>query len=173
MKKKINLKNVDAMIFDFDGVLTDNKVLLNDRGEEFVRCNRSDGLALNALTLKNIPVYILSSEKNGVVTARGRKLKIPVIQGVNDKLVATRELSEKYNYSLDRMVYIGNDLNDYNAMNICGHSVCPSDSHKKIKNISDFVLVSAGGEGVVMEIIEDLMELDLVDILYNKTMEKK
>lgn len=163
----IDINNIEAIIFDFDGVLTDNSVLLNYNGEEFVKCNRSDGLGFNALKTINKPTYIISTEKNKAVTARGDKLNIPVIQGIEDKCSALEELCIKNNFSLDKLVYVGNDLNDFKVMKLCGFSVCPSDSHKDIKIIADYVLKTSGGNGVVRELIEDLMGLDLVKILYD------
>ncbi len=163
----IDINNIEAIIFDFDGVLTDNSVLLNYNGEEFVKCNRSDGLGFNALKKINKPTYIISTEKNKAVTARGDKLNIPVIQGIEDKCSALEELCIKNNFSLDKLVYVGNDLNDFKVMKLCGFSVCPSDSHKDIKIIADYVLKTSGGNGVVRELIEDLMGLDLVKILYD------
>ena len=163
---KISIDDLDAIIFDFDGVLTDNSVLLNCNGEEFVKCSRSDGLGLDALRKINQPTFILSSEKNNVVTARGDKLKIPVIQGIQNKSQSLVELCSKNNYSLGRVLYVGNDLNDYKAMQLCGYSACPSDSHKMIKKISKIALKSPGGNGVVRELIEDIMSLNLIEILY-------
>ena len=163
----IDINNIEAIIFDFDGVLTDNSVLLNYNGEEFVKCNRSDGLGFDALKKINKPTYIISTEKNKAVTARGDKLNIPVIQGIEDKCSALEELCIKNNFSLDKLVYVGNDLNDFKVMKLCGFSVCPSDSHKDIKIIADYVLKTSGGNGVVRELIEDLMGLDLVKILYD------
>ena len=113
------------------------------------------------------PTYIISTEKNKAVTARGDKLNIPVIQGIEDKCSALEELCIKNNFSLDKLVYVGNDLNDFKVMKLCGFSVCPSDSHKDIKIIADYVLKTSGGNGVVRELIEDLMGLDLVKILYD------
>ena len=164
---EIDISSIDAIIFDFDGVLTDNSVLLNYKGEEFVKCNRSDGLGFDALRKINKPTYIISTEMNKVVTARGDKLNIPVIQGIEEKCESLYQLCDKNNYSSDKLVYVGNDINDLKVMEICGFSVCPSDSHKDIKRIADYVLKTSGGNGVVRELIEDLMGLDLVKILYD------
>ncbi len=131
--QKIELEKIDALVFDFDGVLTDNRVLVDQDGKEFVFCNRGDGLALDVLNKLGKSVYILSTEKNSVVTARAKKLKVPVIQVINNKVTALKTLAETNNLNLENILYIGNDLNDYHAMNLCGYSICPADSHKKIK----------------------------------------
>jgi 3-deoxy-D-manno-octulosonate 8-phosphate phosphatase (KDO 8-P phosphatase) len=163
---KISLDDIDVFVFDFDGVLTNNLVQIDQYGKESVSCSRADGLAFDVLRKLNKPVYILSTEKSLVVSERAKKLKIPVIQGVADKMKAIKELADKNSFSLENIVYVGNDLNDYYAMKLCGFSLCPSDSHSKIKEISNNILKTAGGKGVVREILEDQMGLDLIKILY-------
>ena len=165
---KLTLDNIDALVFDFDGVLTDNHVYLNQDGQEWVRCNRSDGLGFNALTKLNKPTYILSSEKNAVVSARGKKLNIPVIQNVSNKYKALEDLASSKNFSLKRIFYVGNDLNDFNAMINCGYSACPADSHPKIKETATYILNTSGGMGIVREILEDLLKQDIMTILFEE-----
>ena len=162
----ISLKDIEVFIFDFDGVLTNNLVHLDSKGNEWVSCSRADGLAFDALRKLKKTVYILSSEKNQVVTARANKLQIPVIQGVKDKSKSIKELADRENFNLDKVLYLGNDLNDYYAMKLCGITACPSDSHSKIVAMSDIVLKTAGGHGVVRELLEEVLELNLLKILY-------
>jgi len=162
----MNIDNIDAFVFDFDGVLTNNLVYLDENGNEIVSCNRADGLAFDVLRKLQKPSYILSTEKNPVVTARANKLKIPVLQGINNKVEALKEIANKEGFNLQNILYVGNDLNDYQVMKLCGFSVCPADSHPKIKEISDVVLKTNGGNGVVRELLEDVLGLDFVKILY-------
>jgi len=166
MTEKILIDDIDVFVFDFDGVLTDNIVHLNSQGEEWVSCSRSDGLAFDVLRKLNKPVYILSTEKNLVVSARATKLKVPVLQGVSDKVEALNNLAEKNGYSHKKILYIGNDINDYRVMLSCGYTACPADSHESIKDISAVVLSSCGGKGVVRELLEVVMQLNFIDILY-------
>jgi 3-deoxy-D-manno-octulosonate 8-phosphate phosphatase (KDO 8-P phosphatase) len=161
------LDNVDVLVFDFDGVLTNNFVYVDQNGLESVVCSRADGLAFDVLRKLQKPTYILSTEKNQVVTARAKKLKVPVLQGVSNKPVALKELIEKEGFDLQHVLYIGNDLNDYHAIKLCGFSACPADSHPKIKEIVSIVLESRGGEGVVRELLEEVIGLDFIKILYN------
>jgi 3-deoxy-D-manno-octulosonate 8-phosphate phosphatase (KDO 8-P phosphatase) len=163
---KISLDSVNVFVFDFDGVLTNNLVQIDENGKESVCCSRADGLAFDVLRKLNKPAFILSTEWNSVVEMRAKKLKIPVIQGVLDKMEAIKELADKNNSSLDNILYVGNDLNDYFAMQLCGYAVCPANSHPKIKSISDIVLNSSGGDGVVRELLEDLLNIDFIKILY-------
>ena len=162
----MTLDDVDVFVFDFDGVLTNNMVYLDQNGKESVSCSRADGLAFDVLRKLNKPAYILSTEENTVVSARAKKLKITAVQGVKDKVSGMQKIVKKENCSLERVLYVGNDLNDYRVMGICGFSVCPADSHYKIKKISGIVLKTDGGQGIVRELLEDVLKLDFIEILY-------
>jgi len=162
----ISLDNIDAFVFDFDGVLTNNLVQIDENGKESVSCSRADGLAFDVLRKLKKTSFILSTEKNSVVEIRAKKIKIPVIQGVDDKVKAIKELADKNNFSLDNVLYVGNDLNDYLVMQLCGYSACPADSHSKIKGISTVLLRASGGNGVVRELLEEVLNIDFIKILY-------
>jgi YrbI family 3-deoxy-D-manno-octulosonate 8-phosphate phosphatase len=164
---KLSLDQIDALIFDFDGVLTDNTVFLNEDGKEWVRCNRGDGLAFNELNKLRVKSYILTSEINKVVSARANKLNIPALIGVTNKVDALQKLSAEEGLDLSRVFYIGNDLNDFQAMLICGYSACPIDSHPRIKDIATFQLKKKGGSGIVRELLEEIFKVDIVESLYS------
>ena len=166
MRKSISIEQIDAFIFDFDGVLTNNLVYIDENSNEAVRCSRSDGLAFDVLRKIEKPVYILSTEKNPVVSARAKKMQVPVIQGVGDKVLTLSRLAKDKSYTMSKLLYVGNDLNDYYAMKLCGFSACPIDSHKKIKKIATFVLNTEGGSGVVREPVEEIIGLDFLKTLY-------
>ena len=159
-------KNIEAFVFDFDGVLTDNSVFIDEKGIESVKCSRADGLAFDVLRKLNMPAYILSTEKNLVVHERAKKLKIEAINGVSNKVQSLKKLVDSKGYNLHNIVYIGNDLNDYQVMQSCGFSACPMDSHYKIKEISSVVLNTNGGCGVARELLEDVFKLDFIQILF-------
>jgi 3-deoxy-D-manno-octulosonate 8-phosphate phosphatase (KDO 8-P phosphatase) len=162
----MTLEDIDVFVFDFDGVLTNNLVHLDQNGKESVSCSRADGLAFDVLRKLDKPAFILSTENNPVVTMRAKKLKVPVVQGVADKVEAIKKLVNKNSYNLKNILYVGNDLNDYLVMQLCGYTVCPADSYPKIKEISDVVLKINGGNGVVRELLEDVLGLDFIKILY-------
>ena len=167
MAKTVEIKQVDALIFDFDGVLTDNRVILNQQGVESVVCNRADGLAFDALRRLGVPTYIISTETIPLALMRGEKLNVPVLHGIKNKTETLLKLVEDNNYSLDKILYVGNDLNDFYVMDICGIRVCPADSHGEIKAISDIVLKKNGGEGVAREVIEVVLGISIKETLYN------
>jgi 3-deoxy-D-manno-octulosonate 8-phosphate phosphatase (KDO 8-P phosphatase) len=162
----LTIESIDAVVLDFDGVLTNNLVHLDQDGKEWVSCNRADGLAFDVMRKLKKPSYILSTETNLVVSARAKKLKIPVIQGIKNKADTLLTLSEIKGYNLDRILYVGNDLNDYAVMKLCGYTACPSDSHPKIKSISDIILNATGGNGVVRELLEEVLNIDFIKTLY-------
>jgi YrbI family 3-deoxy-D-manno-octulosonate 8-phosphate phosphatase len=165
--KALTLESVDAVVFDFDGVLTDNRVIVDQNGKESVICSRSDGLAFDALRVLEFPVFIISTESNPVVQARAKKLQVPVIQSVANKVRSLGQLCEKEGLEMSKILFVGNDLNDYNVMRLSGYSACPSDAHEKIKDISTFVLNEKGGFGVAREILEKVLNVNLLQTLYN------
>lgn len=147
----IDLADIDVIFYDFDGVMTDNKVMVNEDGQETVSVNRSDGLAVSLLKKENIPQYIVSTEKNPVVSMRAKKLDIPVSQDVGNKAEVVNKICKENGYSIERAVFIGNDTNDLEVMQIVGYPVVPQDAHPSVKNIARIVLKTSGGEGVIRE----------------------
>ena len=169
MKSKIiSFDKIEALVFDFDGVMTNNLVYLDQNGKESVGCSRADGLAFDVLRKLQKPAYILSTEINSVVTARANKIQISALQGISNKGVGIKELSAREGFDIQNIMYIGNDINDYQVMQLCGFTACPSDSHETIKSISDFELKAKGGNGVVRELLENIFGLNFLEILYNK-----
>lgn len=163
----IALNKVNLFLFDFDGVMTNNLVYVDQDGKESVSCNRSDGIAIAALRKLNKKVYIISTEKNSVVKKRAEKLKVKVLYGVKDKVNSIIKISKKENISLRETIFIGNDINDIGAIKECYYSACPSDSHQLVKKISKIQLKSKGGDGVIRELVEKIFKLDLQTILYS------
>jgi YrbI family 3-deoxy-D-manno-octulosonate 8-phosphate phosphatase len=168
MQENVYLDNLqlEAIVFDFDGVLTDNRVFVDEDGREMVCCHRGDGLAFDVLKQTHLQLFILSTETNLVVTRRGEKLRIPVFQSTKDKKSSLERLASEKNFSLGKTLFVGNDLNDYQVMQICGFSACPSDSHPKILEIATFSLNKKGGNGVVRELVEQSLQIDMLSILY-------
>jgi YrbI family 3-deoxy-D-manno-octulosonate 8-phosphate phosphatase len=154
MKKKLKKIELPKVIFtDFDGCLTDDRVWLNQDGEEFVAANRKDGLAINRLKALGIRVVITSTETNRVVTARAIKLGIEALQGLLDKVEAIENYISKNNLTWKDSWYIGNDVNDLGAIRKARFSICPSDAVKVVKKEVDLKLKTKGGYGVLSELV--------------------
>jgi Low specificity phosphatase (HAD superfamily) len=148
--------NIKLIVYDFDGVMTDNMVYLDQDGKESVQINRSDGLGVSEIKKMGIRQLILSTEKNPVVSMRAKKLKIECLQGVDNKQIVLRDYCNQNKIQIKTVAYVGNDINDKEAMEMVGYSFCPSDAHESIKNISHYTLKSKGGGGVSREILDVL-----------------
>lgn len=151
---------VDLIVFDFDGVLTDNRVLVLEDGREAVFCNRADGLGFEMLRHAGLATLILSTEKNPVVAARAGKLRVPVLHGVAEKGSILRRYCKKTGVALDRVLYVGNDLNDLAAIRSAGISICPADAHPAVVAVCNLRLKTPGGAGVVREVAEEVLGLN-------------
>jgi len=153
---KINIQEIELIIYDFDGVMTDNRVLVDQDGKEAVFCNRADGLAISRIKKMGISQMIVSTETNIVVSVRAEKLRIPVIQGVGDKQDIILRYCEKQNIDLKKVIYIGNDINDLEIMMLIGYPVAPSDASIEIKNIAKIIVNAKGGNGVIRDFLDVL-----------------
>ena len=153
MKSKLHKIPKPKILFtDFDGCLTDDRVWLNQEGEEFVAANRKDGLAVKRLKSLGIQLVITSTETNKVVLARGNKMGVEVLQGLIDKAVAIEQYLEQKNSSWEDVWYLGNDVNDLGAIRKAKFSICPSDAVKVVKKEVDLKLKTKGGYGVLSEL---------------------
>ena len=153
------LKNkIKLIVYDFDGVMTNNKVYMDQNGNEMVLVNRADGLGISEIKKIGVEQIIISTEKNPIVSARAKKLDIYCAQGINDKKTYLTDYCNKNNIDITQVAYVGNDINDKDAMQVAGIAITPSDAHPNIRSISNFVLESKGGEGVVREILDYIMQ---------------
>jgi len=150
----MRIKNIKTIIYDFDGVMTDNKVYVDQDGRETVKVNRADGFGVAEIKKLGIKQIIISTEKNPVVSARATKLGIPYLQGVDNKMGELLDYCKKNEVNVNYVAYVGNDINDKEAMEISGVTFCPADAHEDIKAISDHVLKTKGGEGVIRELLD-------------------
>ena len=146
--------DIDLIILDFDGVLTDNRVYVLEDGRETVACHRGDGWGIKLIQRAGIEVLILSTERNPVVSARAKKLEVDCIQNCPDKVKATREIIKSRGLTPARVMYVGNDTNDEGAMRFVGYPVAPCDAHPKIREIATNITDASGGYGVVREIAD-------------------
>ena len=153
MNSKLDKVQKPKILFtDFDGCLTDDRVWLNQEGEEFVAANRKDGLAVKRLKNLGIQIVITSTETNKVVLARGNKMGVEVLQGLSDKATSIEQYLNQKNLSWEDVWYIGNDVNDLGAIRKAKFSICPSDAVKAVKKEVDLKLKTKGGYGVLSEL---------------------
>lgn len=158
--EKISRKfqKIKLLVLDFDGVMTDNRVLVSEDGKEAVFCNRSDGLGIEMLKKKGIDVVVISKEKNKVVQARCKKLKIKCLQGIDDKDSLFLKEIKKRKLKLENVCFVGNDINDLECVKNAGIGAAVADSHKSVLDIADYITKKKGGEGAVREVIDLILK---------------
>lgn len=145
---------IRLVVSDFDGVMTDNRVLVFDDGREGVICSRADGLGCDLLRSAGIEMVILSTERNPVVSARAAKLGVTVIQACTDKGEAMRHLLDSRRLGRSQVAYIGNDVNDLPAFAEVDLTIAPSDAHQDVRRIARTVTRATGGGGVIREVAD-------------------
>lgn len=148
------LIGLSAVVFDFDGVMTDDRVIVDQDGTESVICSRSDGMGVEMLRRAGLSLLILSKETNPVVAARAQKLDVEAIQGCNNKAERLERWSHEKGIPLDRCAYLGNDINDLECMSLVRVAVAPADAHPRARAAADLVLNRDGGRGAVREFAE-------------------
>jgi YrbI family 3-deoxy-D-manno-octulosonate 8-phosphate phosphatase len=148
---------IRAVITDFDGVMTDNRVMVDGDGHESVICNRGDGWGISLLKRAGILVACISTETNPVVGARCKKLGIPYRQGEKDKFAALGELLGAHGIPLENCLYVGNDTNDAKCLQSVGIAVVPRDAAPEVRNLAHWTTLAGGGEGVLREIASALL----------------
>ncbi|MBF0531655.1 MAG: acylneuraminate cytidylyltransferase [Candidatus Omnitrophica bacterium] len=152
----VTARDVDLLVYDFDGVMTDNKVIVQQDGLEAVAANRGDGLAVALLKKQGWRQMIVSTETNPVVAKRAQKIEIPVYQSVGDKKQWVMDYCAREKIDLSRVLYVGNDLNDLAVMSVVGWPACPLDAHPVVKDSARIVLNRRGGDGVIRALYDVL-----------------
>ncbi|MEV5323818.1 N-acetylneuraminate synthase family protein [Nonomuraea sp. NPDC052634] len=149
--------DVDCVITDFDGVHTDDRAYVDSDGREMVLVSRSDGMGVSLLTRSGVKVLVMSTEQNPVVTARARKLGVPVLQGLADKRTVLRDWLRIENLDPARVAYVGNDVNDLGPMAEVGWPVATPDAHPRVRAAARVVLTRPGGSGAVRELCDRVL----------------
>lgn len=155
-------KKIELIVCDFDGVITDNRVWVDQGGNESIAAYRSDSLRIRELRGLGIEVMILSSEPNPVVAARANKMGVEAVHGVgiHEKGRVMREILEMKNMLAENAIYIGNDLNDLPCFEIAGWSVAVADAYPEVIRTADHVLTRAGGHGALRELCDLILSRD-------------
>ncbi|MFF9057541.1 cytidylyltransferase domain-containing protein [Streptomyces sp. NPDC014882] len=144
--------DIDAVVLDFDGTQTDDRVLIDSDGREFVSVHRGDGLGIAALRRSGLKLLILSTEQNPVVAARARKLKLPVLHGIDHKDLALKHWCEEQGIAPERVLYVGNDVNDLPCFALVGWPVAVASAHDVVRGAARAVTTLPGGDGAIREI---------------------
>jgi YrbI family 3-deoxy-D-manno-octulosonate 8-phosphate phosphatase len=146
------LDDIDAVVLDFDGTQTDDTVLVDSEGKETVAVHRGDGLGIAALRSAGLPVLILSTETNPVVAARARKLRVPVLHGIDRKDLALKQWCEEQGITPERVLYVGNDVNDLPCFELVGWPTAVANAHDVVRASARSITATPGGHGAIREI---------------------
>ena len=148
------IAGITLVAFDFDGVFTDNTVLVTQEGIESVRCWRSDGIGLGRLRGVGVETLIVSTETNPIVAVRGNKLRMPYLQGIEDKAAALADYCATREIDLGRIAFVGNDINDIPAFKMVGLPIAVSDAYEEVFPYVAYKTVCRGGYGAVREVCD-------------------
>lgn len=155
-------KPLRAIVTDFDGVHTDDRVIVFQDGQEAVVCSRSDGMGIEFLRTRGVKLLVLSREQNPVLRARAAKLGMEVQHGIADKVVVLDEWRQANSFEWSEIAFVGNDVTDIECMKACGMSFCPQDAHPDAKSAATMVLSRTGGHGALRELTEYVISANLL-----------
>ncbi len=153
------LKDIHTIIFDYDGVMTDGYVMVLPDGEALRRTNVKDGYALQLAIKKGIRLAVISGGRGKNMEKRLEMVKIEdVYLGVDNKIKVFRAFLEKHKLKAKDVIYVGDDIPDYEVMKEAGLAMCPEDAAEEIKSICHYISHAKGGQGVVRDVIEQVLK---------------
>jgi len=153
------LREIRLFATDVDGVLTDAGMYYSESGDEWKKFNTRDGMGIKLLQKAGLITAIVTQERTRLVARRAEKLGIPELhQGVMDKLSVIRDMAARHGISLQQIAYIGDDVNDLEALKAVGLSAAPADSLPQVLESVDYVCTLKGGEGAVRELVELILQ---------------
>ncbi|MBO6005554.1 MAG: HAD hydrolase family protein [Paludibacteraceae bacterium] len=156
---KERLKDVKAFVFDVDGVLSTSHIPLYPGGEPMRVINTKDGYALHQASVRNYPLAIITGGRTDAIEARFRGLGFhEIYMGAKNKIGKLKEFAEKYNLKMEEIMYMGDDIPDYECMKMVGFPVCPSDAVPEIKEISVYISDREGGRGCARDVVEQVLK---------------
>lgn len=157
---KALLTQVTTFIFDYDGVMTDGVIVINNDGEPLRTANVKDGYALQLIRKLGYNIAVISGGYSPSMHKRFDALGITdVFLGVSNKLEVFQKYLNSKNILPEEVVYMGDDIPDFLPMKACGVPVCPADAAKEIKQISVYISHFNGGHGCVRDIIEQVLKV--------------
>lgn len=160
-KKELETKaqRIKMILTDVDGVLTDGSMYYSTKGEELKKFNTKDGMAVELLLKIGIKTVFISKESSKIALVRAKKVKVNAFLGISNKELYLHKICEKYNLKPKEIAYIGDDINDMKIMKLIGLSFAPKDSVNQILKIANHICKSNGGEGVLREVAELIIQI--------------
>lgn len=163
MKRDRAVKNTESskikvFLTDCDGCLTDGGMYYSELGDELKKFNTRDGMGFSLLKKHGIITGIITSESVKLNERRAKKLELDIIRtGCKNKLEAIKQICDEYKIGLEEVCYIGDDINDIEAVKHVGYGCCPSDATQEVKNVANYIATAKGGEGVIREVVEQII----------------
>ena len=154
------LKDINTFIFDYDGVLTDGNVITLDDGEAYRTTNVKDGYALQLARKKGYRIAVISGAKADCMMHRLNALQIKdVFLGIENKLEIFREYLNSIAVDPSHVLFMGDDIPDYEVMLASGLPACPADAAEEIKTVAKYISHFNGGKGCVRDVIEQVLKV--------------
>ena len=158
VKRKADVPEIKMFLTDCDGCLTDGGMYYSEKGDELKRFNTRDGMGFSLLRNNGILTGIITAESVELNRRRGKKLNLDIIEtGCKDKLKAIRQICQDHSIDLKNVCYVGDDINDLEAVNAVGFGCCPLDAQNSVKNVAKYIASLKGGNGAVREIIDFIL----------------
>ncbi len=155
---KEKFKNMRLIILDCDGVLTDGYVQVDSAGNEYARFSHRDGMGIKMLKRIGLKVAVVTTQVSLYVTARCKKIQVPCHQAIENKVEFVRQLIISEDIDPERVLFMGDDINDLGPMSIVGLPVAVADAVEEVKKMAVYVTKRNGGEHAVREICDLLLE---------------
>lgn len=156
-----NKHEIKMFLTDCDGCLTDGGMYYSENGDELKKFNTRDGMGFALLRQRGIITGIVTSECVDLNRRRAEKLKLDILEaGCKDKATKVKKLCEEYGIQLENVVYIGDDINDLEVVKMVGYGCCPADAMPVIRENAKLVTKACGGEGVIREVVDFLIEIE-------------
>lgn len=160
-------KKIKLLATDFDGVMTDGFVYVDQNGKETVRCSRRDGFGIFMLQKIGVEVCVISKEVVGVAVKRCEKLKIDCYhkaENGKEKLAILEKVVKEKGISLDEVVYIGDDLNDLAVLEVVGLPISVADGHNLVKQKAQYITLAKGGDHAIREVCEKILSAKEINL---------
>ena len=152
---------IRTFVFDVDGVLTDGSMLLTEDGHMLRSMNIKDGYAMQLAVKKGYKVWAITGGRSEAVRLRLNKLGVEEVHiGIDNKKEFLHEIAAASKTTYDKVLYMGDDMPDYAAMQLCGLPCCPKNAVPEIKQVSKYISPFPGGRGCVRDVIEKVLKLN-------------
>lgn len=153
-----DIPEVKLFLTDCDGCLTDGGMYYSENGDELKKFNTRDGMGFSLLREKGILTGIVTSENVELNRRRAKKLQLDYLEaGCKDKLTVIKNICERRRIDIKNVCYIGDDINDIEAIKAVGFGCCPADAMPEVKKIADYITIAKGGDGVIREVVKKII----------------